>query len=121
MLERISTLAQRLRPLARPLATISALLLAAVVVLVLTTASERADRWMLAALSGFLWTGCGVLFIHAFAEVPAPPAPTLGAFARLKVRLNRALHWLLLLVFVGLTLGVLSLTGRLLEEFAYFA
>lgn len=119
MLERISTLARRLRPLAPTLAVISALLFVVVVALVLTTASERADRWMLAALSGFLWTGCGVLFIHAFAEVPAPPAPTLGAFARLKAQLNRALHWLLLLVFVGLTLGVLSLTGRLLGELSY--
>jgi hypothetical protein len=114
MLEFLSRLARRIRPAAPLLAVLAGLLFSAIVVLILTTGSAAADRWLTAGVAALLWTLCGWVFIQAFATVPPPPEPGLRGLRKLQRQLNRAFHRLLALALVGLVLASLLLTKRLL-------
>lgn len=119
MLERLSTWALRLRRWQGTLVVLALALLVVVIALALTTASERADRWLLLALIGLLWTGGALVFILAFAEVPPATVELPPGWPRRWARLNRWFHWALALVFSGLVLSAVSLTGRLFEEWQH--
>lgn len=116
MLERLAMVAGWLRPLSGLLAALGLGLLVVVAVLIVTSTSERTDRWLFPALIGLLWSGCAWLFVHAFAHVPPPPGPPPHSLARFRAQLERALHWLLAIAFAGLSLSLVSLTGRLFDE-----
>lgn len=51
-------------------------------------------------------------FLNLFQHLPAAAQPNQGFFERLKMRVHRSGYWLLLIVFVFLTLAILMMTLR---------
>ena len=93
-----------------------ALLLLCLGLLFLTEGGERSDRLLLPAIVAMTWCLCGYIFILAFENVPAFPGAELRGRRRLKRLFARAWHWLLAVVFIGVTVATLMLSARIMGE-----
>jgi len=112
MLETLQGIARRWQR-TRPLLLLGALLALAVALWVLLTSSTQAgDIYLIPALLLFLWC----LMLHAFlslcAQVP-PPATPLPWRQRMLGRARGAFHYLFLLLFALLSLGLLLASWQL--------
>ncbi|MCF7984272.1 MAG: hypothetical protein K9L70_07700 [Thiohalocapsa sp.] len=116
MLETLQRLATWMRPAAPFFAGVAILLFALCAVLVLTTRSASADRVLMPAIAGLLWTLCGYVFVRTFESVPAPASPDMSAWRRLKRGVSRAWHWLLAAAFAAATIAALLVTNHLIRE-----
>jgi len=90
-------------------------LITAVIGLLLLSASlfvADFQSWLMPGFLLFLWSLLGYSFLALFRNLPAPPSAQESFFARMKGRLTRGAYWLLALVFILLTLGVLGMTLR---------
>jgi hypothetical protein len=116
LLDTLHQTARRMRPAAPALAVVGLLLFALCAMLLLFAQAEAPDRILLPAIVGVLWCLCGYVFIHAFAEVPAPPGAELSGWPRLQRQLARAWHWLLAVVFVAITIWALLVTNNVIGE-----
>jgi len=68
--------------------------------------------WLMPGLLLLLWSLLSYSFLTLFRNLPAPPSAQEGLFSRLKGKLTRGAYWLLALVFLLLTLGILGMTLR---------
>jgi hypothetical protein len=116
MLETLQRFANRMRPAAPVFAAAAVILFLLCAVLLLTTGSAAADRILLPAIAALVWSICGYVFVRTFESVPAPPAPGMGAWARVRRSTARAWHWMLAAVFAAATVAALMLTNRLIGE-----
>jgi fatty acid desaturase len=116
MLETLSRLAVHLSPLRHALTIALALLAAVAALAVFNPDMAMLQSALPAIVAGLLWALCGIVFIHAFATVPPPPPADLRGASRLLRRINRGFHWLLFIIFAGITAAALLLTARLIND-----
>ena len=117
MLDRLQRLASWMRP-AAPFLVLAgmALLLLCLALLFLTDGGERGDKLLLPAIVAMIWCLCGYVFILAFETVPAFPGAELHGLRRLMRLFARAWHWLLAIIFIGVTVAAIMLSARILSE-----
>ena len=118
MLDRAATLARQGRRLLRPLMVGLFLNGAGIAVLVFNPGLDSLQAALPALIALFLWGVCAWVFLFAFATVPAPVSAEHSALQRIVRRFNRALHWLLLLAFAGITVTAIIASARLITEVA---
>jgi hypothetical protein len=116
LLDSLHRVARWMRPAAPIIALVGLALFTLCAGLLLFAQAEAPDKILLPAIVGVLWCLCGYVFIHAFAEVPAPPGAELEGWPRLKRQLARAWHWLLAVSYVGITLWALLITNHVIGE-----
>ncbi len=117
MLETLSTIAARLRPLMRPLViTLLLLLIGSAISLVMPDVSMLQSA-LPALIALMLWVVCALTFILAFASIPARPTSDMRGLWLLGRLLNRGFHWLLLAIFALITVAAILISSRLLLEF----
>jgi len=116
MLDTLCKLALRLKPLVRGLMIALLVLAMGAAVLVVMPAASRLQAALPALVAVLLWVLCVLVFIQAFATVPARPEPEMRGLQWLGRQLNRGFHWLLLGVFVLISIAAVLITGRLLAE-----
>ena len=116
MLEALSRLALRLKPLRRGLSIALLLLAIATAVIIAMPGISSLQAALPALIAALLWVVCLLVFIQAFASVPAPPEPEMDGLRRLGRRLNRGFHWLLFVLFILISVAATLITGRLLAE-----
>lgn len=106
LFERCCARASFLRPFSLMMAGLGLLLVAASLFI--------ADfyTWLMPAFLLFLWSLLAFSFLTLFAQLPEAAAPHQGRLLRLKNKLKRGLYWLLAVVFLLLTLGILGMTLR---------
>ncbi|NBC49367.1 MAG: hypothetical protein GVY22_15615 [Gammaproteobacteria bacterium] len=116
MLETVSRYARRLQPL-RPVLAIALALLAVVTAIAIFNPNLASLQTALPALiTALLWVLCGLVFIQAFASVPAAPGAGLRGWSRLLRSINRGFHWLLLAAFGLITGAAALITARLVND-----
>jgi hypothetical protein len=116
MLETVSQLAARLRPLQQTLLAILGVLVVGTLLSLFMPKVGVLQAALPTLIALLLWVVCALVFILAFASVPAPPTPALRGLARLARLLNRGLHWLLLGAFALITVAVILLSARLIAD-----
>jgi hypothetical protein len=112
MLETLQGIARRWRRM-RPVLLLGALLaLGAAVRVLLTSSTQAGDIYLIPALLLFLWCLMLHAFLSLFAQVP-PPVTPLPWRQRMLARGRRAFHYLFLLLFALLSLGLLLASWQL--------
>jgi hypothetical protein len=113
MLETLQGIARRWQR-TRPLLLLGALLaLAAALRVLLTSSSQAEDIYLIPALLLFLWCLMLHAFLSLFAQVPPPAVTALPWRQRMVARSRRAFHYLFLLLFALLSLGLLLASWQL--------
>jgi hypothetical protein len=113
MLETLQGIARRWQR-TRPLLLLGALLaLAAALRVLLTSSSQAEDIYLIPALLLFLWCLMLHAFLSLFAHVPPPAVTALPWRQRMVARSRRAFHYLFLLLFALLSLGLLLASWQL--------
>ncbi len=113
MLERMQGHARRWLPW-RPLLILLALLsLGAALAVLLTSASQAEDVYLIPALVLFLWCLMLHAFLTLFAQVPAPVVMTLPWQTRMLMRCKRAFYYLFLGLFAVLSALLLFTSWQL--------
>jgi hypothetical protein len=110
MLERMQGHARRwmlLRPLLLVLALLS---FGALLAVLLTSATQAEDVYLIPALVLFLWCIMLHAFLSLFAQVPAPVVTTLPWRERMLMRCKRTFYYLFLCLFAALS-ALLLLTS----------
>jgi hypothetical protein len=114
MIDRLHTIAVRLKPLRWVAVALGLASLAALAVIIfLAPASGDGDRFLLPAIVGFVWCLSAYGFIDTFQSVPVKLDREHGIFARFRRSLARAWFRFLVLLFGVSTLAALFLTLRL--------
>ncbi len=72
------------------------------------------DIYLMPSVLGTLWSANLHFLISTFHRVPAKPTKELKWFRRLKIRLQRAVYYLLGLLFITLTLSALRTSFSML-------
>ncbi|WP_462320351.1 hypothetical protein [Halochromatium sp.] len=116
MLETLSALANRLRPLTRPLVVVLVMLLIGSAISVFMRDVSILQTALPALVTLMLWVICALVFILAFVKIPARPSADVHGLQRLSRQLNRGFHWLLLGLFALITVAAILISSRLLVE-----
>jgi hypothetical protein len=115
MIDRFRSLARAIGGLAKPSLVLALGCLAYAVFVVLTSTSREGDRFLFPSILGFAWALSLYGFIETFKYVPEPLAGSPGFVQRTRHKLSRSWYWVVALVFLGMSLGVLVLTLRTLS------
>jgi len=94
----------------RPACLLAAL--AGLALLLLSLFGKNSESLLMPGLLLLIWSLLSFSFLTLFGSLPAQPAANQGFFSRLKARFLRLIYWLLALLFVLLTLGILGMTLR---------
>lgn len=116
MLETLSAIAARLRPLKRALVIVLLVLLIGSAMSVFLPDISILQTVLPALIALMLWVICALVFILAFSTVPARPSSDMDGLPRFARLANRGFHWLLLGVFALITIAAILITSRLLVE-----
>lgn len=115
MIDTLQRIARRLRPLRHVALILAFACLAALLVIVFgLPAASDANRFLVPALVGFIWSLSAYGFIDTFQSVPARMDRAGGWMARAGRSLVRAWFWCLAALLGGSTLAALFLTYRLI-------
>ena len=83
--------------------------------------SHEEDQFLLPAVVGLLWAISTYAFITTFRIVPEKSDKTWKITKRLKRNIHRGWYWLVSFTFVGITVVIIFMTGRMgtiwLKEF----
>ena len=83
--------------------------------------SHEEDQFLLPAVVGLLWAISTYAFITTFRIVPEKSDKTWKITNRLKRNIHRGWYWLVSFTFVGITVVIIFMTGRMvtiwLKEF----
>lgn len=109
MLDFLEKLTARLGFL-RPVSLVSAS--AGLLLLAVSLFTADLQHWLMPSLLLLLWSLLCYSFLTLFRDLPASPSGQAGLLLRLKSRLFRGAYWLLALIFLLLTLGILGMTLR---------
>ncbi len=113
MLETLQGIARRWQR-TRPWLLLGALLaLAAALRVLLTSSTQAGDIFLIPALLLFLWCLMLHAFLSLFAQVPPHPVTALPWRQRMLGKARRAFHYLFLLLFALLSLGLLLASWQL--------
>ena len=113
MLETLQGIARRWQR-TRPLLLLGAVLaLAAALRVLLTSSTQAGDIYLIPALLLFLWCLMLHAFLSLFAHVPSRPVTALPWRQSILARGRRAFHYLFLLMFALLSLGLLLASWQL--------
>lgn len=113
MIDRFQRIAQTIQWLRLPSVTLGLGCLAAIVVIIFTSASHEEDRFLIPAFIGLLWAISTYSFVTTFRAVPEQAGKGMGFFRRLKRRLHRAWYWSIGLLFIATTLSIMFLSYRM--------
>lgn len=115
IIEKLQRIAQTIQILRLPAIAVGLISLASIVVIIITSGSHEGDRFLIPSFVGLLWAMSTYSFIVVFRSVPEKASKTLGLFSKLKRDINRGLHWLIGVVFIGTTVFALIVTYKLIS------
>ena len=115
MLESLQKIAVALRPLYIP-ALVGVVVFAVLFLMNIFELEPAADTALLIPiLVGLLWSLFWYSFIGSFQEIPGKPQAGQRFFTRIKIRCIRAWYWLLALLTLATSVGVIVVSIRLLS------
>lgn len=75
--------------------------------------SPQQEQFLLPCLVLVLWLLLAYIMTNVFSQIPEQVNKQQGLIKRIKLRIQRFFYWLLVIVFISLTLAVLVLTAKL--------
>lgn len=115
MIDKLQRIAQAIQILRLPTIAVGLITLASIVVIIFTSKSHDGDRFLIPSIVGLLWAMSTFSFIKVFRSVPEKASEESSLFSKLKRNINRGLHWLIGVVFLGSTVFVIFVTYRLVS------
>ncbi|MFK7911402.1 MAG: hypothetical protein AB8F34_12500 [Akkermansiaceae bacterium] len=115
IIEKLQRIAQTIQILRLPAIAVGLISLASIVVIIITSESHEGDRFLIPSFVGLLWAMSTYSFIVVFRSVPEKASKTLSLFSKLKRTINRGLHLLIGVVFIGTTVFALIVTYKLIS------
>lgn len=114
MLEKLQKVALIIRPLSVP-ALIGVPVFSVLFVMNIFEVQPVSNPdYLIPIVIGLLWSIFLYSFVGSFQEIPEPPQPNHKFFSRVKARFARVLYWLLALITVFTSVGVVVISVRLL-------
>jgi hypothetical protein len=114
MIERLHRLARRLRKTQLPALVGAVVCLLYGFYVLLMPASHENDYLLTPAIVGMLWCLSLYALITNFVHIPVKAPEARGWWQRFKGSLARGYYWLLGLIFIALSVGVLVVSWRLM-------
>lgn len=115
MIDKLQRIAQAIQILRLPTIAVGLITLASIVVIIFTSKSHDGDRFLIPSIVGLLWAMSTFSFIKVFRSVPEKASEESSLFSKLKRNINRGMHWLIGVVFLGSTVFVIFVTYRLVS------
>lgn len=71
------------------------------------------DIYLIPSILGFIWSGLFYFMVSTFASVPQQPARDTQFIEKIKVRFKRGIYYVLSIIFVVLTVAMVSLSFKM--------
>jgi hypothetical protein len=115
MIDRLRAISRTISFLSLPAIILGIACLGYAVFIVFSSDSHQGDKYLFPSIGGFLWSLSAYGLIETFKHVPSALADNAGFFKRLRHNFSRLWYWLIALIFVGTTIGILVITARILS------
>ncbi|MET0119153.1 MAG: hypothetical protein ABW090_17175 [Sedimenticola sp.] len=115
MLEKLHRVARRLTPYQNVALGLAAASIIAVVVILLALEPAGSDYYLYPLIVLFLWFLSIYALIDCFKEIPGHPRAQKGFIRKAKAGISRSWSWLMGILFIASTLGVIALSWKLIS------
>ena len=96
-----------------PSLSVGLISLTSLIVIVIFSASDPNNQFVIPCIAGFLWGLCTYSFIVTFKTIPEKPSTPLRLFGKLKHTITLFWYWLLGVIFLGSTVTIIIITIRM--------
>ncbi|OOZ36913.1 hypothetical protein [Solemya velesiana gill symbiont] len=115
MLERLNRLALLLLPYQGIALLFSVVSIIAVLIIVLALQPNETEYYLYPLIVAFLWFLSIYALIDCFKEIPQHPSEQKGFFKKLKTAIAWGWNWLVGIMLIATTLGVIGLSWKLIS------
>ena len=114
MIDTLQRIARAIQFLRLPAIVVGSMSLILICTLIFIAQPGAGDRWLMPGFVSLLWAVSTYAFIVNFQSIPAKVDKSMRFFTRLKRNIHRAWYWLVALIFLGASLGVLFVSYRMI-------
>ncbi|MET0104321.1 MAG: hypothetical protein ABW072_04140 [Sedimenticola sp.] len=115
MLEKLHQIARRLTPFQNVALGLAVASIIAVVVILLALEPAGSDYYLYPLIVLFLWFLSIYALIDCFKEIPGRPREQKGFIRKAKAGISRSWSWLMGILFIASTLGVIAISWKLIS------
>ncbi|MES9937898.1 MAG: hypothetical protein ABW153_15740 [Sedimenticola sp.] len=115
MLEKLNRVARRLTPFQNVALGLAVASVIAIIVILLALEPAGSDYYLYPLIVLFLWFLSIYALIDCFKEIPGHPREQKGFMRKAKAGIARSWNWLMGILFIASTLGVIALSWKLIS------